>query len=67
MEFCDRVRIARQRLGETQDELADRSGFHVTAISHYETGGREPSMNNLMRLADVLNVSTDYLVFGKEK
>jgi transcriptional regulator with XRE-family HTH domain len=33
-----------------------------SAISHFETGRRKPSFDNLKRLADALRVSTDYLL-----
>ena len=32
------------------------------AISHFETGQRSPSFENLRKLADALNVSVDYLL-----
>jgi transcriptional regulator with XRE-family HTH domain len=33
-----------------------------SAISHFETGNRKPSFDNLRRLADALDVTTDYLL-----
>ena len=33
-----------------------------SAISHFETGGRKPSFDNLRLLADTLDVTTDYLL-----
>jgi transcriptional regulator with XRE-family HTH domain len=33
-----------------------------SAISHFETGSRKPSFDNLRRLADALSVTTDYLI-----
>ena len=36
--------------------------MQVSAISHFETGGRKPSFDNLRKLADALSVSTDYLL-----
>ena len=33
-----------------------------SAISHFETGTRKPSFDNLRRLADALSVTTDYLI-----
>jgi len=32
------------------------------AISHFETGQRSPSFDNLRKLSDALNVSVDYLL-----
>lgn len=60
--FQDRLRLAREARKLTQSELAEKAGFQPSAISHFETGGRTPSFDNLKRLADALNVSTDYLL-----
>ena len=34
----------------------------ASAISHFETGTRKPSFDNLRRIADALEVTTDYLL-----
>ncbi len=60
--FSDRVRAARELRKLSQSELASKSGFQPSAISHFETGTRSPSFDNLKRLADALNVTTDYLL-----
>ena len=52
---------AREMRGLSQAELGKKAQLQPTAISHFETGGRAPSFDNLRRLADALNVSTDYL------
>ena len=61
--FPERLRRAREVLRKlSQGELADKSGLQPSAISHFETGTRKPSFDNLRRLADALSVSTDYLL-----
>lgn len=60
--FSERLREARELRQLSQGQLADRSGFQASAISHFETGTRMPSFANLRRLADTLNVTTDYLL-----
>lgn len=61
--FPDRLRYARETLRKlSQTELAERAGFQPSAVSHFETGRRSPSFDNLKRLADALNVTTDYLL-----
>jgi transcriptional regulator with XRE-family HTH domain len=59
-----RVRIDR---GITQAELARYAGFKPSAISHYETGRRAPSLANLIALADALGVSLDALVVRRKR
>jgi transcriptional regulator with XRE-family HTH domain len=46
----DIVRIARQRAGITQQQLADRSGHPRETIARWETGAREPSLATLKAL-----------------
>ena len=46
----------------SQGRLAGRAGLQASAVSHFETGGRKPSFDNLKRLADALEVTTDYLL-----
>src|ERR1700761_4283881 len=60
--FSERLRTAREKRSLSQTELAEKAGFQPSAISHFETGSRAPSFDNLKRLADALNVTTDYLL-----
>src|SRR5919197_3645180 len=46
----DIFRIARQRAGITQQQLADRSGHPRETIARWEPGGREPSLATLNAL-----------------
>ena len=60
--FPERLRTARAKRGLSQGDLANRAHFQASAISHFETGTRKPSFDNLRRLADALEVPTDYLL-----
>lgn len=60
--FPERLRSARELRGLSQSQLADRSGLQPSAISHFEQDRRSPSFDNLKRLANALNVTTDYLL-----
>ncbi len=60
--FPSRLRKARELRGLNQAEVAARSGMQASAVSHFETGGRKPSFDNLRRLAQALDVTTDYLI-----
>jgi len=64
-QFTDRLRKARKAKQLSQTELAERAGLQPSAISHFETGRRAPSFDNLKRLADALSASLDYLL-GRE-
>jgi transcriptional regulator with XRE-family HTH domain len=56
------LRTAREARELSQGELAQRAGLQASAVSHFETGTRKPSFDNLKRLADALKVTTDYLL-----
>lgn len=60
--FASRLQQARAARELSQQELAEKSGLPPTSISHFERGGRRPSFDNLKRLANALNVTTDFLI-----
>ena len=60
--FPQRLRTARMARSLRQSELARRADLQASAVSHFETGTRKPSFDNLKRLADALRVTTDYLL-----
>ena len=60
--FAARLRESREMRKLSQAELATRAKLQASAVSHFETGTRRPSFDNLRRLADALGVSTDYLL-----
>jgi transcriptional regulator with XRE-family HTH domain len=66
-EFSERLRTERERKGLSQADLAGRSGLQPSAISHFETGNRDPSFDNLRKLADALSVTVDYLLGRTEE
>jgi len=61
-----RIRTARQLKNITQTELGKKLSPPVTAtaISLYESGEREPSLNVIISIADVLGVTKEYLING---
>jgi len=60
--FPERLKLAREKAGLSQAELSRRSGLQPSVISHFETSARRPSFENLRRIADALDVTTDYLL-----
>ena len=60
--FSQRLRVARDMRGLDQSRLADSAGLPPSSISHFEAGSRKPSFENLRRLANALEVTTDYLL-----
>jgi transcriptional regulator with XRE-family HTH domain len=64
--FPRRLRAAREMRELSQLELAERARLQQGAVSLYEGGARRPSLQNLRRLSEALEVTTDYLV-GRSK
>lgn len=57
--FGERLRQVREGAGLTQQELADRIGFHKLSVAKLEQGIREPTWATVLALADALSVSTE--------
>jgi transcriptional regulator with XRE-family HTH domain len=62
-----RIRSTRRERGLTQDELADQVGVSRSAVAQWETGRAGQVTANLSRIADVLAVNVEYLMFGDDK
>lgn len=60
--FATRLRLARLGKKLSQFAVADAIGLTVASYQHYEKGRREPSLTNLIRLANILNVSPNWLL-----
>lgn len=62
MALGDRIRQLRKEHSWSQAELGAQVGSDSQRISRYENGRITPSVEALVRLADALQVSVDYLV-----
>lgn len=62
--FGDNLKAARVQKGVSQGQLADMMGIHSTHISRYERNQTIPSVDVVKKLADLLEVSADVLVYG---
>ena len=63
--FPQRLKEVRIKRGLTQTELGEKVGVKQNTFTNWEKGKREPSFENLIKLADLLEVSLDWL-FGRE-
>lgn len=61
-ELGNRVREARTLYGITQSDLAEKVNCSVQHLSHIETGNTKVSLTLLVKIANSLNVSMDYLL-----
>ena len=60
--FSIRLKKLRTDLNMTVIELGRACELSHAIISQYETGGREPGFDSLLKLSAVLNVTVDYLI-----
>lgn len=65
--FGQRLAALRQERGLKQEELAKKIGVSVTHVGRYEREESQPTLNVLKRMAKVLGVSLDYLVFDEKE
>ena len=62
-----RIAHLRKIHGMSQCELASRINVSTSALGMYEQNRREPSLAVLIKLAQELNATTDYLLTGALK
>ena len=62
MSLSENIKCLRNAAGINQTELAKALAISVKTISHWETGYTEPSVHQLMQLADYFDVTLDELV-----
>lgn len=67
MKMGDKIRLLRAEMDWSQRELADKIGADQAQISQYERGESIPSIGLLKRIANVFNVTTDYLLFEENE
>ncbi len=60
--FPERLKSARETRELTQSALAVLARLPQSSVAHFEAGARKPSFENLRRLANALQVTTDYLL-----
>lgn len=65
--FAINVKNLRKELGITQTELAEKIFVNKSMISAYEKGKRMPSLDALIQLSMIFNVSVDYLLGTQRK
>lgn len=60
--FNENLKTARERKGLSQKDIAEIIGVAKSTYSLYESGNREPNVQTIKKIADILNVSADELL-----
>jgi transcriptional regulator with XRE-family HTH domain len=63
MTLGERIKRLRMERGWSQTQLAQKLDVHPKQVSGWERGAHTPSTDVLIRIAEVLSVSLDYLAF----
>lgn len=61
MEFGTKIVELRKEKGLSQTDLAAQLGIHKNVLGRYERGEATPSVDVARKIADLLNVSLDFL------
>jgi transcriptional regulator with XRE-family HTH domain len=61
------VRALRHEQGLTQEQLAEAAGLHWTYVGGIERGERNPSWDNVVKLARALRIAVSELAAQAEK
>jgi transcriptional regulator with XRE-family HTH domain len=67
MTLGDRIKQLRQQRGWSQAQLSKKLNVHQKQISGYERGIHSPSIELLVRMAELFNVSLDYIAFDNRE
>ena len=60
--FGRRLNKIRKSKGFTAQKMADLLSVSIRTYRNYESGHSSPSLETLIEIADILNVSIDYLL-----
>lgn len=60
--IADRIKSLREQQNKTQSELAKQLGITRSSVNAWEMGISAPSTQYVVELANIFNVSTDYLL-----
>ena len=61
--FPKNLRYYRRKAGMTQTMLGDRLGITHQAVCNYEKGDRDCTIDMLVEISEILNVSVEELLF----
>ena len=65
MSFSENLKMLRKEQKIGQQELAEKINVSAKTVSHWETGYTEPSINQLILLANFFEITIDELVDRK--
>ena len=61
----NRISTRRKQLNYTQEQIAEMMDVSIQMVSNLERGNKAIKIENLIKISEILNVSTDYILTGK--
>lgn len=61
-----RIQNRRKQLGYTQEQLAEMMNVSIQMVSNLERGNKAIRIDNLINISEIMNISTDYILTGKQ-
>ena len=62
IKLSERMQELRKRQNKTQKEIAEYLGITLRTYQYYEGGGHRPDLETVVALADLFDVTVDYLI-----
>lgn len=66
MSLSERLQKLRKKSGDSQEQLAEKLGVSRQAVSKWENGQGSPDLDNIIKISENYDVSTDYLLKGTQ-
>lgn len=63
----EKIARLRRKNGWSQEELADKMEVSRQAVSKWESGKTQPDLETLQKIAQVLEVSVEELIYGERR
>ncbi len=59
-----RISNRRKQLNYTQEQIAEKMDVSVQMVSNLERGNKAIKIDNLVKISEILDISTDYILLG---
>ena len=67
MDLAEKIQKLRKQKGLSQEQLADKLGISRQSISKWEADQASPEIDKIVKLSEIFEVSTDYLLKDKSE
>lgn len=62
IDFVDKLKRKRNKMGMSQKELADKVGMSVTEIERFEWQMKSPTLETVIKIAEALNMDMEIII-----